>query len=344
VSEPHSIEVDYFDGRSARARRIRAHLSAGKLYLLGDGIARSLPLGEVSWPERTRRGARIAHLSDGGSLHTHDAPACDAWLDANGRGDSLVSRAQQSWRWVAAFVLVLMVLLAGVYHWGLPWMARGALSLVPESVERQLGDAALQSIGARLLRPSELAPEEQQRLRGAFEVALNKAYPEGRLPAHRVYFHESSIGPNAFALPGGAIVVTDELVKLVDGDAQVIVGVLAHELGHVEHRHGMRMLVQATALTVVSSVAFGDYSGWLSTAPVLLGQAGYSRDAEREADQASVRILKAAGISPRVMLRFFEKLAEKEGEGERSRLGIALASHPADEERMRFFRGAAKEP
>jgi predicted Zn-dependent protease len=140
-------------------------------------------------------------------------------------------------------------------------------------------------------------------------------------------------------------VLTDELVALVDGDEAVILGVLGHELGHVRHRHGLRMLVQATALGVVTSVVVGDFSSLLAGVPLVLGQAGYARDAEREADADSVQLMKAAGISPDAMVRFFEKIADerrKRSDGaDPGWLGIAIASHPADEDRIRYFREAA---
>ncbi|HEV8313585.1 MAG TPA: M48 family metalloprotease, partial [Burkholderiaceae bacterium] len=68
------------------------------------------------------------------------------------------------------------------------------------------------------------------------------------------------------------------------------------------------------------------------------------RDAEREADAEAVRVLRAAGISPLAMVRFFEAVAQRHGSGkdrERGWLGFAIASHPADAERIRFFRDAA---
>ena len=60
---------------------------------------------------------------------------------------------------------------------------------------------------------------------------------------------------------------------------------------------------------------------------MVVGQAAYSRDAEREADQAAIRIMKDAGIPPRVMVTFFQKLATLDEDRERSTMGIALASH-----------------
>ncbi|HWP20122.1 MAG TPA: M48 family metallopeptidase [Burkholderiaceae bacterium] len=335
-----SIEVDYFDGRSARPHKVRVHCDAASLYLRGEGVARRVPLQEVQWPERTRHGARVAHLADGSSLHTRDAAAWDAWCQACGHREGWVSRAQGSWRWVMVAVAALVLLTAVMYRWGLPAVSRAVVHFVPASVEQTLGDTAYQSIAPQLLRPTALSAARQEDLRRAFDEAVRRAYPAGP-PAYRLYFHRSRIGPNAFALPGGTIVLTDELVELMQGDTEAIIGVLAHELGHVEHRHGMRMLVQAGVLGAVASLAFGDFSGWLATAPVLLGQAAYSREAEREADRASVRILRAAGISPEVMVRFFEKVRSRDPDREPSLLGIAFSSHPADAQRIRFFREAA---
>lgn len=336
-----SLVVDYFDGHSARPKRVVLQIANGQLCLRGEGVARAVPLDEVQWPERTRHGARITHFADGGSLHTREVAAWDAWAAGSGVRESVVVRAQQSWR---ALALALLLLVAGIgagYRWGLPWAARGVLLMVPASVDASLGDSAYQSLAEEMLKPSALPAAERERLRRAFEQALHRAYPAGA-PPHRLQFHRSRLGPNAFALPGGTIVMTDELVKLVGGDAEVVVGVLAHELGHVEQRHGMRMLVQAGVLAAVASVAFGDFSGWLATAPVVLGQAAYSRDAEREADQTSIRILRAAGLSPLAMVRFFGRLAqERDGAGEGG-FGIAFSSHPADEERIRVFREAAQ--
>jgi Zn-dependent protease with chaperone function len=363
------IAADYFDGRSARAHAVRLRLDGVLLVIEGDGVDRSVPCTEVVWPERTRHGVRVAHLRDGASIQCHDSAAWDAWTRSGGRGESLVVKAQQNWRGVVACLVVLVAALVAAYQWGLPWAARQAVAVVPQTVDETIGESAFASIDEHLMSPSRLPPEQQARISAAFERAV-ATLPAGTVPPHRLLFRKSAIGPNAFALPGGTMVLTDELVTLVKGDEAVIVGVLGHELGHLRQRHGMRMLAQVSALGAVSAALFGDFNSLLAAAPVWLGQASYSRDAEREADAESVGLMKSAGISPEVMVRFFEAVAayvppdesaakesgkqasgassspkpdarEARNRRQASWLGIAIASHPADEERIRFFKEAA---
>ena len=77
------------------------------------------------------------------------------------------------------------------------------------------------------------------------------------------------VGANAFALPGGDIVVTDALVKLV-GEGDGLTGVLAHEAGHVEYRHGLRQVIQSSAIGATAALLFGDVSTILSGVPAAL--------------------------------------------------------------------------
>lgn len=361
-----TLAASYFDGASARARPVTLQVEGGELIISGEGIHRRVALRKVQWPERTRHGTRVAHFTEGGSVQCADAAAWDDWSRASGRRDSLVVTMQQSWRWVLASAVALVVLFGVIQQWGLPVAARAVVAVTPLNVDSSLGDTSLAVIDEHLMRPSKLPAAEQARLREAFAKAVS-AMPPGSVPAWQLVFRRSRIGANAFALPGGTLVMTDELVELVGRDDKVITAVLAHELGHVRHRHGIRMLIQATALSGLAAMVVGDFSTVLAGVPVLLGQASYSRDAEREADQEAVRILKAAGISPAVMVTLFEKIAAQKSEAaksgkagksgepvdasppgdklpdQESGLGIAFASHPADAERIRFFQEAAGE-
>jgi Zn-dependent protease with chaperone function len=366
-----ALAAELFDGSSARPSSVTLRVEGDMLRIDGNGngdsgghgdaggVARRVPLRAVRWPERTRHGARVAHFQDGGSVQALDAGDWDAWARASGIGESAVVTAQQSWR-ATGMAVVLLVALAGAgYLWGVPWLARGVLALLPVSIDKAIGEAALGSIDATLLGPSKTPEARQRELRNAFERALAKSRPGGAGgaggagAAHQLIFRgspagvrpgRSPLGPNAFALPGGTIVVTDDMLELLAGRDDVLIGVLGHEFGHVQRRHGMRLLVQATVIGTAAGIAVGDFSSVLAAAPALLGQSAYSRDFEREADADAIALLRADGLSPAVMIELFDRLAARRSTGEERGtpdLGIALASHPADAERVARFRDAA---
>jgi Zn-dependent protease with chaperone function len=351
-AEPHSVSALYFDGRSGCGQPVRvrvdgSELVAEPLALPADTQAQAAspgrwPLRSVQWPERTRHGQRQIDLPGRASLQVADSAAFDAWRRNNGPRESWVVRTQQNWRATAAATLAVGLVLVAGWLWGVPWAARTALLVVPASADDAVGAAALQSIAERWLKPSTLAPQRQQALHKAFADAVQAAFPAGDAPRYTLRFASAhkALGPNAFALPGGSIVLTDALVNLLQDQDDAVLGVLAHELGHVQHRHGMRALLQFTLLGAAAGAVLGDFSSLLAAAPALMAQLSYSRDAEREADAMAVRVLRASGRSPAVMAVFFEKIAALPERS--SSLPIALASHPADAERVRFFSEAAR--
>lgn len=348
-----ALDARFFDGRSSRPYAARLHVQGDLLTIApapGESFAPvTVPLAQVRWPERTRHGGRIAQLPQGASVQALDVAAWDEWAAQQGRAESWVVRAQQNWRGVAIAFVLLLAATAAMYQWGLPWVARGVTAAVPLSVDTLIGAEVLASIDESLLQPSALPPADQERIRRAFARMVQTAHPEGA-PAWKLEFRrgrDKKLGPNALALPGGTIILTDELVQLTPGNEEAVLGVLGHEFGHVRLRHAMRQLVQVSAVGFAVSVAFGDYGTLIGSAPVLLAALGYSRDAEREADAESVRLMRAVGISPRTMVGFFEAVERWRGEQKRDGLdddtiGLAFSSHPATAERIAFFKEAAE--
>ena len=340
----------YFDGRSARGHAVRLVVQEGYLLALPLNTdtdtappPRRWPLARLQWPERTRHGQRTLHLADGGSLQVADSAAFDAWRAVHGPREAWVVRAQQQWRSTLVALLLLVVVGVAGYRWGVPAAARGLVALLPVAADQAVGAQALESVQGRWLKPTQLPVARQDTLRAAFAAMVANAWPAGAsaAPVYTLRFHAATpqLGPNAFALPGGDIVITDELVALLAGHDDTLLGVMAHELGHVQHRHGMQTLAQFALLSTATSLALGDFSSVLAVLPAWLAQMGYSRDAEREADAMAVRLLQASGRSPAVMVVLFERLAERPGAD--AGPPLALASHPADDERKRFFRDAA---
>ncbi|MFX1681633.1 M48 family metallopeptidase [Mitsuaria sp. CC2] len=367
---PATLQADWFDGRSARARPVRLWLDREQLVVHDqdlEGVERRYPVRDVQWPERTRHGQRQAQLPDGGVLMARDAADWDDWADAatqgRGLGGGLAARWFSSWRHSLVALTVVVAVGGATWHWGVPAAADGIARHLPASIEQSIGDGAMEQVDSLMLKPSQVPAHEQQRWRERF-AAMVASQPAESTP-YELHFRDAGkrLGPNAFALPGGHIVVTDELLTLLGDEPDAVLGVLAHELGHVREQHGLRLTMRASLMGVLLGFAVGDFSSLLAGAPAVLMQASYSRDFERAADVQAKRLLVDSGRSPRAMLVLFERIgdwraqrsakarADRASEpkslgrdvGEQAKAGadallrIAFNSHPADEERMRFF-------
>jgi Zn-dependent protease with chaperone function len=338
MDEAPRLSAEWFDGRSARPQPVQAWIAGGELHF-GE---HHVPLARLTWPERQRHGQRQILLPDGGVLSFGDAAGFDAWALASGRRDSLVVRWQQSWRLAALSLLLLVAGLAAGYRWGLPWAVDVAVDALPHTVERSIGGHVMARLEGDWLQPSRLGPEVQQAWRERWAGMIERARAAGAatVPDHvQIHIRDGGkrLGPNAFALPGGDIVITDALLNLLADEPDAVATVLAHELGHVHHRHGLRLMLKASAVGIVASVVVGDFSALLAAAPALLASNGYSRDSEREADVYARALARAGGADTSRMGVFFERLAQAHASVDDNLVAIAFSSHPPDAERVKFF-------
>lgn len=343
---PVPLASTYYDGQQPVARPVQLRIEGAELVIEGEGFTRRVPRREVRWPERQRHGARLTYLPGQGLVSHADGAGWDAWACSQGLRDSTVVRWMQSWRAVGVALVLFVAVAAAIWAWGIPVLSNGILAVLPQAVDETIGEQAMASIDERGLRPSKLPAERQDAIRKAFDEAVAAAYPPEARPAYSLHFRAAGqlkLGPNAFALPGGRMVLTDELAELLADAPDVTTGVLAHELGHVRHRHGMRMVVQASVLAMLTGWVIGDFSSVLAAVPAILGQQAYARDFEREADNEAIAVLRANRLAPSRMVVLFERIErwrQRQEEDSPGALPISFADHPADEERMRSFREA----
>lgn len=340
---PPSLAAQWFDGRSPAARTVTVRMEGAELCVddaaTGAALTRAVA-ARVRWSERQRHGQRQAELPDGTLLTAIDSGAWDAWRRASGPRDSAVVRAMQSWRGAVFAMVITAVVVGAAWRWGIPWAADRVALAMPLSASTALGDEALAQIDARWLHPSQLPAAQQQSIAQRLARAVAAAYPRGGAPHYTLHWRRANdaIGPNAFALPGGHIIVTDQLVALLQQPApDAIVGVLAHELGHVAQQHGLRLATRTAAAGALASLAFGDVTWLFTAAPALLMQMDYSRAFEHEADIHARKLMRAAGLRTSDMAWFFDRLAQREVKGDEVALPIGFSSHPPNAERRAFF-------
>jgi Zn-dependent protease with chaperone function len=278
---------------------------------------------------------RSLTLPGGAKCETNDNAAVDALQHRLGRGkaNALLYKLESRWQAALASALLLVVVILVGVKWGIPAAAKHVAGSIPDQLAYDLGKGTLAVLDKTLLQPTQLPPARVAQIRASFDV-LARNY--GNLPL-QLHFRRG-MGPNAFALPDGTVVVTDELVEIATDEAQIL-SVLAHEVGHVHHRHSMRMALENSSVAAVLAAYLGDTAQLTTLSaslPVVYAQAHYSRDNETEADTFALEYLMRSGISPQHfadMLRALEKAHG--GRGEES--WLYLESHPPTPDRIQRF-------
>ena len=311
------------------------------LVVRGEEIERRERLAGLKVSEPLGAAPRIVTFADGAHCEIRDHEAFAQLLRDSQHRDGWVVRMQNRWAWALVAVMLTVAAVAAGYRWGLPIAAEWIAYRLPPRLLASMGESSLAFLDKGILHPSKLTSTRQETLKQAFE---NLEQPSRTSPAHTIVFRNGgSIGANAFALPDGTIVVTDQLVTSARNDNEIL-GVLSHELGHLERRHSLRMLIQGSIVGFVVGWYVGDVSSVAAGLPSALLQARYSRDFEREADAYAAQMLKLNGISPSVLAHMLERLQAKarkaSSQGADPFAGY-LDSHPATQERIRMLESAS---
>jgi Zn-dependent protease with chaperone function len=326
-----TFNANFFDGKTSKAWPVQVSFDGDTFVLKGEGVEHEVKAHTVGILPPLGNTRRVLMLATGERLETDDLETIatlETKMQRNG-GMTFVNKIERRWQWVLTSVAGLVVFVWAFVKFGIPFIATQAALMTPLSVAEFISNQTLKVIDSQMLEPSQLSSERKDELSKAFTEITDEM--GGNYPYRLEFRSGVDIGANAFALPSGTVIVTDELVELSENDLEII-GVLAHEVGHVKHRHGLRSLYQSTGLVLLASALLGDITSITSVAgslPAVLIDAGYSRDFEREADEEAGEYLLQTVDSTQALQDMLSRLSEEHGDG----LSF-LASHPGTQERI----------
>ncbi len=340
---PVTLSGVYFDGHSSRDRAAR--LTLGPVVMLSlDGETHSFTPAELSVDPPLPGVRRVVRLPGGARFETTDFAPLLAWERAAGRNRALRGVAWLEGRWGSALgaVALAFALLGAFIVWGIPALAAQAARVTPRGVLASFDEQTLRVLEERdLIGPSGLTAERQAQLQREFRQV--QAWAGGGYP-YRLLLRDGEpagdlgVGANAFALPNGTIVMTDQLVALARSDRELL-GVLAHETGHVTRRHGLATVYQGLGLGLVGTLLTGDLvssTSFAAAVPAAILRGGYSRAAETEADRVAADFMRGRYGTTRPLQDILTRLDAQEGDRgtDRGSWLDLLRSHPVTRERV----------
>ncbi|MFO1450342.1 MAG: M48 family metalloprotease [Opitutaceae bacterium] len=332
-----SISGTLSNGRFLRVEPVTVEFTPdGRVQLQTAESRLEFPLTDVRISDRIGSIPRFLYLPGSLVVETLENDAIDAALvhQRRGRISRLIHSLETHSSLAAAATVCLALVAVLALYYGLPALAEHVAFKTPASVEREAGRLAFATL-TQNLAPSQLTRAQRDRVRAQL-VRLLPDRPADQLPRleYRTFY---GAFPNVFALPGGIILVSDEFVRLTSHDDE-IAAVLAHEIGHLERRHGVQTLLrQSFALLLVTSLT-GDLSTltqFSAALPLFILRNGYSREFEREADRYARDLL----LDRKIPLHRFSSILRKLT-ATRPKMGIDttyLSTHPSTEERLKLF-------
>lgn len=315
----------------------------GSVRLESPEIQRVLQPGEYTLSDPLGRMARHFSLPDEARLEITDIASLAEWEQLLGRrtGMHLVHQLETHWRWVAAAAVFLLAVMAVGYLWALPLAAKSIAMRLPPKISEMATEQA-RGVFVRLLdfEPSKLPEKRREKITQQFRKMAAVMDPASMHNYRLEFFHAAM--PNAFALPDGLVCITDELIEKARDDKEIY-GVLAHEIVHVREQHGMRGVLQNSAVFLIWTLMTGDVSalaGMGSALPAMLAQSGYTRGFEQEADYGAADYMIKVGWGTKPLADILQRI-----DPEHTHLGGAeevISTHPLTENRVQALENYEK--
>lgn len=226
--------------------------------------------------------------------------------------------------------LSLLLVAAVLFFWGVPSLAEKAASHFPVDYEHAMG----KSMHAQMLEGYTVDSAKT----AALQKYLGALKVQSDFPISVTVVEDEMV--NAFAMPGGFIVVHDAILDKMEHHEE-LAGLLGHEIGHVQMRHSTKAIARSLSHYMLLSLLFGDASG---ISAVILDNASsmysleYSRKAETESDMAGLQLLVQNKLNPQGMVLLMERLSSDEPEFLKF-----ISTHPRTEDRIKELNAEIEE-
>lgn len=303
------VEIDglLFDGKKVNKIPVVLSVDNEGVAQLSLSSDNSFKFSRLAISPRIANSTRFLTLPDGRLFESEENQKIDNLIELYS-----VSRHSQihSNAWFIRLAIMAVILLSswGLISYGIPALTYKVAMKVPDEMLIEYGQRALLDIDKKHFSKSTIPEKRQREIRSSFKKIIPDS--EQKL-AYKLHFRASEkIGANAFALPSGDIVITDELINLSKHNDEIL-SILLHEIAHVELRHAVQGVIRTSSIVLFVVAVTGDIASLgtvLVGIPAMLLDSSYSRQMEWQSDSYSLEKMQVYGIDPVVFANILSEI------------------------------------
>ena len=304
------IKGSYFNGETSDKKDVSLYYKEDGLVGFSELDVDDVKFNDIDISSRLGNTPRYLNFPNGSQFETLDNIAIDEMVEklANDPLHGLAHKLESAKSFVL-FTVVAVVLFGWLFvQYGIPAFSKQIAELLPEEASQYMGQGVLDAMDKGFFSESKLSKKRQKELTDLFNSLLRNI--EGSKNYQLKFRLGGKIKANAFALPDGTIVFTDELINLAENDLE-IASIMLHEIGHLKNHHSLRATIQQFSLGMFVMVVTGDVStssSIITAIPVMLVESGFSQGMEIEADTYSLEYMRKQKIDPNYFAIMMEKL------------------------------------
>ena len=304
------IKGIYYNGKTSEKKDALLYCKHNGLIGFADIDTIETPFNSVEISSRIGNTPRYLNFPDGSQFETNDNDAIDEIVNTFSTSvfKGVIHKLESAKPFVLFTVISVIVFGWLFIQYGIPFVSKQIADRLPEEASQYMGQGVLDIMDEQWFSETTLSKKKQTELQRLFNDL--KTNIDGSHYYKLIFRNGGSIGANAFTLPDGTIVFTDELINLTDNNLD-IAAIMLHEIGHLKNRHSLRATIQQSGLAIFIIAITGDVStssSIITAIPFMLVKSGFSQDMETEADSYALNYMQKYNIDPEHFANMMEKL------------------------------------
>lgn len=238
------------------------------------------------------------------------------------------------------FISLIITILIGFsfFKWGVPYSSKKLAFMLPYNLNAKISKTTFETFDKHIFKPSKLKEEDKQKILNSYKKNVLPYLKEEDTSNLKINFREWKIDKegiaNAFALPDGNIIFTDEFVSL-SKNSDEINAILFHEIGHVVNKHSLQKIIEGSFVSIFiifisgDGMMFSDMGVGLSS---IFIDSHYSRNHELDADNYAFKKMLKSNINPENFSNMLNRISDNKDD--KDSVFNYFSSHPSNKERI----------